>query len=36
MVQGLTGHADVKTTESHAHVMKTDIDAAKRPLDTLP
>lgn len=35
VVQELMGHADVKTTEIYTHVMKTDLDAVKSPLDTL-
>ncbi len=27
------GHADVKTTEIYTHVMNSDIDAVKSPLD---
>jgi len=35
VVQKLMGHADVKTTEIYAHVMKNDIDSVKSPLDSL-
>ncbi len=35
VVQQLMGHADVKTTEIYTHVMSSDINAVKSPLDTL-
>lgn len=35
VVQGLMGHADVKTTEIYTHVMEKDISATASPLDSL-
>jgi site-specific recombinase XerD len=35
VVQELTGHADVKTTEIYTHVMEKDILAVNSPLETL-
>jgi len=35
VVQELTGHADVKTTEIYTHVMQKDLDAVASPLDNL-
>ena len=35
MVQELMGDKDVKTTEIYTHVMNTDLDAVKSPLDLL-
>ena len=35
VVQKLMGHADVKTTEIYTHVMKSDINKVKSPLDVI-
>ena len=35
VLQDLLGHADVKTTEMYTHVMKSDIDSLRSPLDLL-
>ncbi len=35
MVQKLMGHADVKTTEIYTHVMQSDLNLSKSPLDSL-
>ena len=35
VMQELMGHADVKTTETHTHVMRKDLTAVTSPLDRL-